>query len=115
VTNKQPQSNKGKLHPRNKHTGQYDFESLIKACPELAPLVITNPKGALSINFSDAQSVLLLNKALLAYFYQISFWQIPQGYLCHLYPVVVSICIILLIYLLIALMGIYRRVVMLKG
>jgi 23S rRNA (adenine1618-N6)-methyltransferase len=86
VTNKQPQSNKGKLHPRNKHTGQYDFESLIKACPELAPLVITNPKGALSINFSDAQSVLLLNKALLAYFYQISFWQIPQGYLCPPIP-----------------------------
>ena len=86
MTNKLQQSNKGELHPRNKHIGQYDFESLIKACPDLAPFVITNPKGSLSINFSDAQSVLLLNKALLAYFYQINFWQIPAGYLCPPIP-----------------------------
>ena len=56
---------KGKLHPRNAHLGQYDFVALIKACPELKAKVINNPKGELTINFGDAQSVLLLNKALL--------------------------------------------------
>ena len=77
---------KGALHPRNVHSGQYDFPSLIKACPELTTKVIQNPKGQLTINFSDAQSVLLLNKALLSYFYQIHFWQIPTGYLCPPIP-----------------------------
>ena len=77
---------KGELHPRNLHIGQYDFAALIKACPELTPCVINNPNGDLSINFSDAQSVLLLNKALLAYFYNITFWQIPAGYLCPPIP-----------------------------
>lgn len=77
---------KGALHPRNVHTGQYDFAALIKACPELKPCVINNPKGDLTINFSDAQSVLLLNKALLAHFYAIQFWQIPAGYLCPPIP-----------------------------
>ncbi|WP_417698333.1 23S rRNA (adenine(1618)-N(6))-methyltransferase RlmF [Psychromonas sp.] len=74
------------LHPRNLHQGQYDFVNLMAACPELKPHVITNPKGELSINFSDPQSVLLLNKALLAYFYDITFWQIPDGYLCPPIP-----------------------------
>lgn len=77
---------KGALHPRNKHIGRYDFTALVKSCPELAACLIQNPKGDLSINFSDAQSVLLLNKALLAHFYQIDFWQIPAGYLCPPIP-----------------------------
>lgn len=77
---------KGALHPRNLHVGQYDFPALMKVCPELAPCVINNPKGDFTINFSDPQSVLLLNKALLAHFYDISFWQIPAGYLCPPIP-----------------------------
>lgn len=77
---------KGKLHPRNVHNGQYDFSLLIKACPELQAKVIKNPKGQFTINFSDAQSVLLLNKALLSYFYQIHYWQLPAGYLCPPIP-----------------------------
>ena len=85
-TNKKSAMVKGALHPRNKHLGQYDFPTLIAACPELAPYVINNPRGDHSINFSDAQSVLLLNKALLAHFYNISFWQIPPGYLCPPIP-----------------------------
>ncbi|TEW52440.1 23S rRNA (adenine(1618)-N(6))-methyltransferase RlmF [Psychromonas algicola] len=77
---------KGKLHPRNLHLGQYDFVALIKVCPDLAASVIHNPKGELTIDFSDAQSVLLLNRALLIYFYDIKFWQIPAGYLCPPIP-----------------------------
>jgi len=77
---------KGSLHPRNRHIGQYNFTELVNACPELATCLTHNPKGELTIHFSDANSVLLLNKALLAYFYQINFWQIPEGYLCPPIP-----------------------------
>ena len=77
---------KEKLHPRNAHLGQYDFVALIKACPELKIKVINNPSGEFTIDFSDALSVLLLNKALLTHFYEIDFWQIPEGYLCPPIP-----------------------------
>lgn len=77
---------KGALHPRNLHVGMYDFPALVKASPELKLCLIKNPKGELTINFSDAHAVLLLNKVLLAYFYQINFWQIPEGYLCPPIP-----------------------------
>lgn len=79
-------AHKGTLHPRNRHKGRYDFPSLITVCPELVSYVIDNPDGESTINFSDPQSVLLLNKALLAYFYDITFWQIPAGYLCPPIP-----------------------------
>jgi len=77
---------KGQLHPRNKHQGRYDFPALVKACPELSKYLVVTPRGEDSINFSDPKSVMLLNKALLAYFYQIDFWQIPAGYLCPPIP-----------------------------
>jgi len=86
TTIKKTSTKKGALHPRNLHIGQYDFSALMIACPELTPYVIKNPKGELTINFSDPQSVLLLNKALLSCFYDIHFWQIPAGYLCPPIP-----------------------------
>ena len=86
VSSKKIKSVKGALHPRNLHIGQYDFPALIKACPELKPCVINNPRGEFTIDFSDSQSVLLLNKALLVHFYGINFWQIPAGYLCPPIP-----------------------------
>ena len=78
--------NTGKLHPRNPHHGRYDFKALCKACPDLDGFLISNPKGDSSINFSDPQAVLCLNRALLAHFYKVSFWQIPPGYLCPAVP-----------------------------
>lgn len=74
------------LHPRNRHKQGYDFPALLTVCPELEPFLINKDDGLLTINFSDAQAVLLLNKALLAYYYQIQFWQIPEGYLCPPIP-----------------------------
>lgn len=74
------------LHLRNRHHGQYDFQALGHDCPELKPFIISNPAGQLTINFSDAEAVLYLNKALLMHFYQIEFWQIPAGYLCPPIP-----------------------------
>ncbi|KOO13125.1 23S rRNA methyltransferase [Vibrio xuii] len=79
---------KGKagLHTRNLHQGRYDFEKLIIALPELKRHVVKNPKGELSINFSDPLAVKLLNKALLAHHYSVTSWDIPQGYLCPPIP-----------------------------
>ncbi|GLS92633.1 ribosomal RNA large subunit methyltransferase F [Psychromonas marina] len=74
------------LHPRNKHHGKYDFKVLCNALPELEPFVFTNPYGNLSIDFSDAKAVLALNQALLKQFYDVDFWQLPEGYLCPPIP-----------------------------
>lgn len=74
------------LHPRNLHHGRYDFTQLCAACPTLSPLVIHNPDGQPTINFSDPKAVLMLNQALLKCFYKIDFWQIPAGYLCPPIP-----------------------------
>lgn len=79
---------KGKegLHSRNRHKGNYDFMALCKVLPELKPHLIKNPKGDWSISFSDPTAVKLLNKALLALHYGVTFWDIPQGYLCPPIP-----------------------------
>ena len=77
---------KSTLHIRNKHRDRYDFNILIKACPELSLHVFLNKYGDKSIDFSDPKAVKALNKALLCHFYQIKFWDIPQDYLCPPIP-----------------------------
>ncbi|OEE57413.1 23S rRNA (adenine(1618)-N(6))-methyltransferase [Enterovibrio norvegicus FF-454] len=80
-----PQLKKG-LHPRNPHRARYDFPALVKSTPALSAFVKKNPFGELSVDFSDPDAVKILNKALLNHFYQISFWDIPKGYLCPPIP-----------------------------
>ncbi|MDA3852762.1 MAG: 23S rRNA (adenine(1618)-N(6))-methyltransferase RlmF [Bacteroidales bacterium] len=77
---------KAGLHPRNKHRERYDFKALIKACPDLAPFVALNKFEDESINFSDPEAVLMLNRAILKHFYAVEYWSIPQGYLCPPVP-----------------------------
>ncbi|WP_322804043.1 23S rRNA (adenine(1618)-N(6))-methyltransferase RlmF [Vibrio alfacsensis] len=77
---------KSGLHERNAHRGRYDFNKLIAAEPRLKPFVIKNPKGEDSINFSDPKAVKMLNKALLAAYYDIEYWDIPEHYLCPPIP-----------------------------
>ena len=74
------------LHERNPHRGRYNFPELIKFLPELKNFVVSNPKGDFTIDFSDSDAVLFLNKALLKKFYHIDIWAIPQGYLCPPIP-----------------------------
>jgi 23S rRNA (adenine1618-N6)-methyltransferase len=75
-----------RLHPRNRHQGQYDFAALIAACPALKPHVKPNPHGLPSIDFANPQAVKLLNRALLAQQYGVQQWDIPPGYLCPPIP-----------------------------
>ncbi|MEZ4934643.1 MAG: 23S rRNA (adenine(1618)-N(6))-methyltransferase RlmF [Saprospiraceae bacterium] len=77
---------KAKLHPRNKHRGRYNFQKLIKTCPELATHVQVNKYNDKSINFFDPAAVKMLNKALLQHYYDINYWDIPAGYLCPPIP-----------------------------
>ncbi len=77
---------KTSFHPRNKHQGRYDFKALVAACPELSPFVILNKYRHTSIDFANPKAVKILNKALLAHYYGIKNWSIPQGYLCPPIP-----------------------------
>lgn len=77
---------KSGLHPRNRHRGQYDFPALCLAVPELKVHLTKNPKGQWTIDFANPLAVKLLNKALLALHYGVTYWDIPQGFLCPPIP-----------------------------
>jgi 23S rRNA (adenine1618-N6)-methyltransferase len=77
---------KDQLHPRNKHKYRYNFPELITSLPELKSFVSLNQFQDLSIDFKNPQAVKMLNKALLKHFYDIKFWDIPEGYLCPPIP-----------------------------
>ena len=77
---------KNNLHPRNPHRFRYDFEALIKHCPELKPFVFINNYDSQTIDFAKPEAVKMLNKAILRSFYEISYWNIPNNYLCPPIP-----------------------------
>ena len=83
---KEHQKVKSSLHPRNKHRERYNFKELICSCPELAPFVRLNNYNDESIDFSNAEAVMMLNKALLKRYYGIDHWNIPSGFLCPPIP-----------------------------
>ena len=74
------------LHLRNFHNDRYDFNALIKTNLDLQEFVKPNKYGDLSIDFANSQAVISLNKALLAHFYGIKNYIIPNGYLCPPIP-----------------------------
>ncbi len=74
------------LHLRNKHRHAYDFEQLIQCCSQLEQFVFINKYGNTTIDFSNTDAVKQLNKSLLHFFYQVSYWDIPNNYLCPPIP-----------------------------
>ena len=86
MPNRSPTVNASPLHIRNKHRHGYDFAQLIKAVPDFSPFVKRNQYGNLSIDFADPDAVRMLNKALLLTYYQLSYWDIPNDYLCPPIP-----------------------------
>lgn len=74
------------MHPRNIHNKSYDFDKLISAHKELESFVFTNDYNTKTIDFSSADAVFHLNKALLKAHYNIIDWTIPKGYLCPPIP-----------------------------
>lgn len=77
---------KGKLHPRNRHQGRYDFKTLQNSFPELKSLMTTNHQGEETIDFANPKAVIALNRALLKNYYGVSDWTIPENYLCPPIP-----------------------------
>ena len=77
---------KTNLHPRNLDRFGYDFDQLIKNCPELKDYVSINEHNIKTIDFSNPEAVKSLNKALLANHYDIQNWDIPKNYLCPPIP-----------------------------
>ena len=75
-----------KMHPANPFITGYPMAELIKAYPALQTHVITTVRGELSIPFADPVAVKCLNQALLAYQYQLNFWDVPDGFLCPAVP-----------------------------
>ncbi len=74
------------LHPRNRHRSRYDMNALCLSCPPLQDYLVQTPAGEPSVNFADPQAVKMLNKALLAHFYGVAHWDIPEGFLCPPVP-----------------------------
>ncbi|WP_313807172.1 23S rRNA (adenine(1618)-N(6))-methyltransferase RlmF [Flavobacterium sp.] len=75
-----------KLHPRNKHNGNYNFNALTEETPELKAFVALNKFGNESIDFANPDAVRALNKALLKKFYNIQYWELPKTNLCPPIP-----------------------------
>jgi 23S rRNA (adenine1618-N6)-methyltransferase len=76
----------GKLHPRNRHQGRYDFARLIQAEPQLAAFLAMNEHGEQGIDFADPAAVKTLNRSLLKEYYGITGWDIPANSLCPPVP-----------------------------
>ena len=74
------------FHPRNRHQGHYDFAALTARNKALKPHLTRNPSGEQTIDFADAVAVKELNHALLQTQYDLSSWDIPEGYLCPPVP-----------------------------
>lgn len=74
------------LHPRNRHRDRYDLPALCESTTSLAAFIVKNPAGEETVNFADPQAVKALNSALLAHFYAVSGWDIPDGFLCPPVP-----------------------------
>ncbi|EKS6642228.1 23S rRNA (adenine(1618)-N(6))-methyltransferase RlmF [Enterobacter hormaechei] len=79
-------SQKPGLHPRNRHRSRYDMKALCQSCPALQDFIVQTPAGEPSVNFADPLAVKTLNKALLAHFYGVTHWDIPEGFLCPPVP-----------------------------
>jgi len=74
------------LHPRNLHQGRYNLKALAETSEDLKEYIFINEFGNLTLDFSNAKAVKSLNRALLKYFYNVEFWDIPSGFLCPPIP-----------------------------
>ncbi|WP_057831695.1 23S rRNA (adenine(1618)-N(6))-methyltransferase RlmF [Colwellia sp. TT2012] len=75
------------MHKKNRHKQGYNFTVLVKKHPELSPFIIKNKyNNQDTIDFANPLAIKSLNLALLKSDYHISFWDIPDGYLCPAVP-----------------------------
>ena len=77
---------KTRLHLRNKNRERYDLDALKVAVPELEKHIKANKYGEESVDFANPEAVKLLNKALLSHYYGIKNWDFPAENLCPPIP-----------------------------
>lgn len=75
-----------KLHPRNRHLDNYNFDELSKIEPSLKDFVTVNAYKLKTIDFNNPDAVKVLNQALLKKYYHIQHWDIPKENLCPPIP-----------------------------
>ena len=69
------------MNPKNPYQSDYDFDRLMRHYPKLKTHVILNPSGKETIDFSNADAVYELNKALLLTDFKLEAYNLPRGYL----------------------------------
>lgn len=74
------------MHPKNPHQSRYDLPALVKSSPELQRHIIKTKFGDESIDFANPEAVKSLNRAILKNIYGVSYWDIPEGFLCPPIP-----------------------------
>jgi 23S rRNA (adenine1618-N6)-methyltransferase len=75
------------LHNKNRHKQGYNFTTLVKAHAELSKFIIKNKfNNQDTIDFANPLAVKSLNLSLLKSNYNVSYWDIPDGYLCPPIP-----------------------------
>lgn len=74
------------MHKKNKHSEDYNFETLATVHPKLESFVFTNANNKKTIDFANPKAVKTLNAALLHTHYDISFWDFPDHFLCPPIP-----------------------------
>lgn len=74
------------MHAQNIHKTPYDLDALTGSHKPLGAFVFINNFGTKTINFSDPQAVLHLNKAILKHHYKLVEWDLPENYLCPPIP-----------------------------
>ena len=74
------------MHPKNLHKNGYPMDALCQSYPALKPFLVRAKSGNISIDFTNPEAVKKLNAALLHHYYNLEYWDIPDGYLCPPVP-----------------------------
>ncbi len=75
------------MHHRNIHHPDYPIDKLVSANPLLKQYLTSRPDGSgPTIDFARPAAVKALNQAILLHHYNLSYWDIPEGYLCPAVP-----------------------------
>ena len=74
------------LHIKNRHRTSYDFSVLCKSNLPLKEFVFINKYKNETIDFSNQDAIIELNRALLFSYYNVHFWDFPNDNLCPPIP-----------------------------
>ncbi|MFP1558514.1 RlmF-related methyltransferase [Escherichia coli] len=75
------------LHPRNRHHSRDHLaKRFVRSILNSRYFLTLTPAGEQSVDFANPLAVKALNKALLAHFYAVANWDIPDGFLCPPVP-----------------------------